>query len=89
MSILMFVIFGLVAGLLARALVPGRQSMGLLPTTLLGMAGSFIGGLVASLTHESVLDLHTTSIIGGVIGAVAVLLLVGVLGRRGSTRSYV
>ena len=90
MSILMFIVLGLVAGLLARALVPGRQSMGLIATMLLGMAGSFVGGLVASLfTRESVLDLHTSGIIGSVIGAVAVLLLVGVVGRRGSTRSYV
>lgn len=90
MSILMFIVLGLVAGLLARAIVPGRQSMGLVATTLLGMAGSFVGGLVASLfTHESVFALHTSGIIGSVIGAIAVLFLVGFVGRRGHTRSYV
>lgn len=90
MSILMFIVLGLVAGLLARAIVPGKQSMGLLATTLLGMAGSFVGGLVASLfTHESVFALHTSGIIGSVIGAVVVLFAVGYVGRRGHTRSYV
>lgn len=90
MSIILFVVLGLVAGLIARALVPGKQSMGLIATTLLGMAGSFVGGLVASLfTHESVFSLHTSGVIGSVIGAVAVLFLVGFAGRRGATRSYV
>ena len=90
MSILMFVILGLIAGLLARAIMPGRQSMGLIATTLLGMAGSFVGGFVASLfTHESVLDLHTSGIIGSVIGALLVLFLVGVVGRRRHTTGYV
>ena len=45
-----FILFGLVMGLVARAvMMPGRQSMGLLATALVGMAGSFVGGLVATL----------------------------------------
>ena len=40
LGIFMFILFGLVVGLLARALMPGRQSMSLLMTTLLGVAGS-------------------------------------------------
>ena len=90
MSILLFVVLGLVAGLIARAILPGRQSMGLVATTLLGMAGSFVGGLVASLfTRESMFALHTSGIIGSVIGAIAVLFLAGVAGRRSGTRSAV
>lgn len=90
MSILMFIVLGLVAGLLARAITPGRQSMGLVATTLLGMAGSFVGGLVASLfTNDSMFALHTSGIIGSVIGAIAVLFVVGFAGRRGQARSYV
>ncbi len=90
MSILMFIVLGLVAGLLARAITPGRQSMGLVATTLLGMAGSFVGGLVASLfTNDSMFALHTSGIIGSVIGAIAVLFVVGFAGRRGHARSYV
>ncbi len=90
MSILMFIILGLVAGLLARAFTPGRQSMGLVATTLLGMAGSFVGGLVASLfTNDSMFALHTSGVIGSVIGAVAVLFVIGFAGRRGHVRNYV
>jgi uncharacterized membrane protein YeaQ/YmgE (transglycosylase-associated protein family) len=90
MSILMFIILGLIAGLLARAIMPGRQSMGIIATTLLGMAGSFVGGFVASLfTRQSVLDFNTSGIIGSVIGALLVLFLVGVVGRRRQTTGYV
>ena len=90
MSLLMFIVLGLVAGLLARAITPGRQSMGLVATTLLGMAGSFVGGLIASLfTHDSIFALHTSGIIGSVLGAIAVLFAVGFAGRRGHLRSYV
>jgi uncharacterized membrane protein YeaQ/YmgE (transglycosylase-associated protein family) len=39
-------IFGLVIGLLARAVLPGRQHMGLFLTMLLGMAGAWLGGLI-------------------------------------------
>lgn len=43
-----WMVIGLVAGLLARLLVPGRQPMGLVITMLLGMAGSLIGGFLSS-----------------------------------------
>ena len=85
MSILTFILLGIVAGFLARALMPGRQSMGFVATALLGMAGSFIGGFIGSLVSgERLLDLHASGIIGSVIGALLVLLLVGAAGRRGA-----
>lgn len=90
MSILMFIVLGLVAGLLARAILPGRQSMGVGATALLGMAGSFIGGLVASLiSNQPLLQFHSSGVIGSVIGAVVVLFIVGATSRRSATRSYV
>jgi uncharacterized membrane protein YeaQ/YmgE (transglycosylase-associated protein family) len=46
MHILGFLLFGLIVGLLARALYPGRQAMGFLTTAALGMAGSLLGGLI-------------------------------------------
>jgi uncharacterized membrane protein YeaQ/YmgE (transglycosylase-associated protein family) len=76
MSIILFVVFGLVVGLLARALLPGRQSMGLLATALLGIVGSFVGGFLVSLvTHNRVTDLNTAGVIGSVLGAILVLLV--------------
>jgi uncharacterized membrane protein YeaQ/YmgE (transglycosylase-associated protein family) len=46
MHILAFLLFGLIVGLLARALYPGRQAMGWLTTSVLGMIGSLAGGLI-------------------------------------------
>jgi uncharacterized membrane protein YeaQ/YmgE (transglycosylase-associated protein family) len=83
MSVLAFILFGLVIGLVARAIMPGRQSMGLLATTLLGMAGSFIGGLVGSLIHGGrIFELHTSGIIGSLLGALLVMFLAGMGTRR-------
>ena len=82
MSIILFVLFGIVAGFLARAIMPGRQSMGIVTTGLLGIAGSFVGGFVGSLlTGASVLEFNTSGIIGSVLGALAVLALMGFAGR--------
>lgn len=83
MGILLFIVFGFVVGLIARALMPGEQRMGILGTTALGVTGSFIGGFIASLfTHHRVTDFHTAGLIGSVIGAFLVLFAVGGLSRR-------
>lgn len=84
MGIIAFIIIGLIAGLIARAILPGRQSMGLVATTLLGMVGSLVGGLIGSLFRRDgqLFDLHPTGILMSVVGAIVVLLLVGAAGRR-------
>jgi len=83
MALLAFIVFGLIVGLIARALMPGRQSMGLIGTALLGMAGSFIGGFIGSLLHGGgMLELHTTGIIGSILGALLVLFLTSMGGRN-------
>jgi uncharacterized membrane protein YeaQ/YmgE (transglycosylase-associated protein family) len=84
MGIILFVVFGLVVGLLSRALLPGRQSMGLLATALLGIVGSFVGGFLVSLfTHNRVTDFNTAGIVGSIVGAILVL----VIASRFSSRS--
>ncbi|WP_224242221.1 GlsB/YeaQ/YmgE family stress response membrane protein [Hyalangium gracile] len=84
MGIIAFIIIGLIAGLIARAILPGRQSMGLLATTLMGMVGSLVGGLIGSLFARDgrLFDLHPTGILMSVVGSIVVLLLVGAAGRR-------
>ena len=78
MGILAFIFIGFLAGLLARALVPGRQPMGLGATTLLGMAGSLVGGLISSLfSPGAFLMLRPSGLIMSVLGAVVVLWLWG------------
>jgi uncharacterized membrane protein YeaQ/YmgE (transglycosylase-associated protein family) len=46
-SMISWAVFGLIIGLVARLLYPGPQPMGLLATMLLGVAGSFVGGLIS------------------------------------------
>lgn len=76
MAILLFIVFGFIVGLIARAIMPGQQSMGLLLTAGLGIAGSFIGGFLASLvTDQHVADLNTAGMIGSIIGALVLLFL--------------
>jgi uncharacterized membrane protein YeaQ/YmgE (transglycosylase-associated protein family) len=78
MSILLFLVFGLIVGLIARALLPGRQRLGLIATMLLGVAGSFVGGFIGALiTDSKVTDLNTAGIIGSVIGAILLLVVAG------------
>ncbi len=83
MGLLAFIVFGLIIGLIARALMPGRQSMGLVATALLGMAGSFVGGLIASLIYGGrMFELHSAGVIGSILGALLVMFLVGMGGGR-------
>lgn len=83
MGLLLFVLFGLVVGFLARAILPGRQSMGLIKTAILGMVGSLIGGFVGSMVSgDEVTRIHSAGLIGSIIGALVVLALVSGMGGR-------
>ena len=83
MGILLFIVFGFIVGLLARAIMPGTQKMGLIGTCLLGIAGSFVGGfLVALITSSRVGDLNTAGVIGSIGGALLLLFLVGRFSSR-------
>jgi uncharacterized membrane protein YeaQ/YmgE (transglycosylase-associated protein family) len=78
MGILAWIVFGFIIGLLARAVVPGKQGMGLIMTTVLGVAGSLIGGLVASaLGGGDATRFQPSGFIGSLIGAVLLLLIAG------------
>ncbi|QNN54870.1 hypothetical protein H9L09_06100 [Nocardioides mesophilus] len=70
-----FLVFGLVVGALARLFKPGRQNIGLGMTLLLGVAGSIIGGLVASLIGTG--DIFELNFIGAVVAIIAAVLLIG------------
>lgn len=82
MGIIAWIVFGFIIGLLARALVPGKQGMGFIMTTSLGVAGSLIGGLVATaLTGGSMQEMHGAGFLGSLIGAVLLLVLAGAVMR--------
>ena len=72
------IVIGLIAGALARLLVPGRQDISILATIVIGIIGSFLGGFLGYvLFHKDSQDgfLQPAGIIGSVIGAIIVLLL--------------
>jgi len=76
--IITMLIVGLIAGALARLIVPGRDPMGIGATILLGMVGSFIGGFLGYvLFHKDANEgaLQPAGIIGSIIGAVIALLV--------------
>ena len=76
--ILYLVVIGLVAGFIARALVPGRDPMTVGATMILGIIGSFVGGFIGYvLTHHDAKDgaFHASGIIGSIVGAVIALLV--------------
>ena len=76
MGFLWWLIIGLIAGGLARLLIPGKQPMGLLMTMILGLVGSVVGGLISTVIFGySAADpgFHTGGLIMSIIGAVIVL----------------
>ena len=81
MGILAWIIFGFIIGLIARAIVPGRQAMGFLMTTLLGVAGSLIGGFVATALSGSsaTSGFQPAGFIGSLIGAIILLAVGGIV----------
>jgi uncharacterized membrane protein YeaQ/YmgE (transglycosylase-associated protein family) len=89
--IIVLLIIGLIAGAIARLLVPGRDPIGVLGTILLGVVGSFIGGFVSTLVEYHTLSVnafHATGIIWSIVGAIILLVLLRLTGmERGRGRS--
>ena len=82
-NIIVLIVVGLVAGFIARAVIPGKQAMGIGATILLGIIGSFVGNLLGSLIFHGNFDIGPSGIIGSVIGAIIVLgIYVMATGRR-------
>ena len=85
MGILSFVVFGLLAGLVARAVTPGRQAIGCLPTVAVGMVGALLGGLIGDvvLGHKVRFGWHFGPFLLAVAGAVILLLALEAVAGRG------
>jgi uncharacterized membrane protein YeaQ/YmgE (transglycosylase-associated protein family) len=83
LTVLGYVVFGLVAGFIARAIVPGKDDIGILRTIVLGLAGSVVGGLIFGLLTGGLRGFEPSGWIGSIIGAVVVLVVYNqVTGRK-------
>ena len=85
MGILSFLVFGLLAGLVARLVTPGRQAIGCIPTLAVGVVGAFLGGLIGQFMfgHKVEAAWSWGPFVLAVAGAVVLLLLLESLaGRR-------
>jgi uncharacterized membrane protein YeaQ/YmgE (transglycosylase-associated protein family) len=89
--IIVLVLVGLVAGAIARLLMPGRNPIGLLGTIVLGIAGSFVGGFLQNLIEYHSLSIHSfhpVGLIGSIIGAWVLLLVLRLTRLEPGRRRY-
>ncbi len=78
-----WLVFGLIIGLIARAIFPGTQNMGILSTIGLGVLGSFVGGFVANLLFGYPIGrIHAVGFIGSILGALLILAVSQLVHRR-------
>jgi len=81
-GIILALVIGLVAGLIARAVIPGKQDLGIVATIVLGVIGSVVGNLLAGLLFRGELEFDLGGWWASIIGAIIVLgIYVAVAGR--------
>ena len=84
--IIAMLIIGVIAGYLARLLVPGPDPMSVAATIVLGVIGSFVGGFLGALLFGKDLDdegwFQVSGIIGSILGAILVLLIWRAINKR-------
>ncbi len=88
--IVSIIIVGLIAGAVARLVIPGRQNLSIPMTILLGVVGSFVGGFLGYLIFHTDAQngfLQPAGIVGSVIGAIVVLLIWTQMGHRRTARA--
>ena len=69
------IVIGFIVGWIARAMYPGAQALGFVTTTLIGIGGSFVGGLIAMVISKPAPDakFHPAGFILSIVGALIVL----------------
>lgn len=89
--IIVLLIVGFIVGAIARLLMPGRDSIGVAGTIVLGVVGSFVGGFLQNLIEYHSLSIHSfhaVGLIGSIIGAWVLLLLLRLTGLESGRRHY-
>ncbi len=84
-SLISWAVFGLIVGFIARFLTPGADPKGCWVTIAIGIAGSFVGGMLSMILRGrgvTGFDLHPAGFIMSIIGAVVLLLLYRMLTKR-------
>lgn len=82
MGIFSWVFVGLIAGMLAKWIMPGDQKAGFFATMGLGIAGGLVGGFVMSLiTGEGVTGFNLQTLLVATVGAIVVLIAYGLIRR--------
>ena len=84
MGLLWTILLGFVVGLVARAVLPGTQSLGIILPTLLGIAGAFAAGFVGQSLGWYQMG-ESAGFIASVVGAVVLLFVVGKLKGPGAS----
>jgi uncharacterized membrane protein YeaQ/YmgE (transglycosylase-associated protein family) len=83
MGIFTWIIMGLLAGILARFFMPGRQPMGLLGTMILGIVGAVVGGFIGTqLGWGNVHGFDLRSLGLAIVGGVLVLFILGLFQKK-------
>ncbi|HEX3242440.1 MAG TPA: hypothetical protein VHQ97_05120 [Solirubrobacterales bacterium] len=81
MQILGLIIIGIIIGVVARLVMPGRQHIGMLMTVLLGIGGAIVGGIVASAIGTG--DIFELNVIGTIVGIIAAVGLIAIADGMG------
>lgn len=86
MGIIAFLILGLIAGAIAKALLPGRQGGGWVITLVLGVVGALLGGFIGNAIFgiglEEFFSIQTWLV--AIVGSIIVLLVYGMITKRGA-----